>query len=321
LSDIAVSSVVRLDHPPRGERVACHGDGLAGWASSRKTGRMQRIRSLRELAGRYDAVLCDVWGVVHDGRELFPGVVEVLRELRAQGVVVVLLTNGPRPASAITPELEQLGMPRDAWDAIVTSGDAIRVELARRSPGPMVLIGRDTDTALWEGLGLERSDVRRARFAAVAGLRTAQETPAAYAEILREVRGRDLELVCANPDVRVQLGDRLQWAAGAVAQEYARLGGRVVQAGKPHAAIYQRSREAVERIDRRPVPTSRILAIGDGITTDILGANRSGIDSVFIGTGMHGSSLLTNGYLDMARAEDALRAAGAVATYAMTRLA
>lgn len=282
---------------------------------------MQRIRSVRELAGRYDAVLCDVWGVIHDGRDLFPGVVEVLRELRAQGSVVVLLTNVPRPAAAIEPALEQLGMPRDAWDAIVTSGDAIRVELARRSPGPMVLIGRDTDAALWDGLGLELSDVGSARFAAVAGLRTAEERPADYAGVLGEVRARDLELVCANPDVQVQVGNRLQWAAGAVAQEYARLGGRVVQAGKPHAAIYQRAREAVERIAHRPVPTSRILAIGDGITTDILGANRAGVDSVFIGTGMHGTSLLTNGYLDMAHAEEALRAAGAVATYAMTRLA
>jgi HAD superfamily hydrolase (TIGR01459 family) len=294
--------------------------GLAGPGHARDTGGMQRIRSVRELAGRYDAVLCDVWGVVHDGRELFPGVVEVLRELRAGGVVVVLLTNVPRPAAAIAPSLEQLGMPSDAWDAVVTSGDAIRVEFARRSPGPMVLIGRTTDASLWEGLGLERSDVRHARFAAVAGLRTAAETPADYAEILRAVRARDLELVCANPDVQVQVGDRLQWAAGAVAQEYARLGGRVVQAGKPHAAIYQRARAAVERIAHRPVPTSRILAIGDGIITDILGANRAGIDCVFIGTGMHGTSLLANGYLDMARAEDALRAAGAVATYAMTRL-
>lgn len=282
---------------------------------------MQPLTSVSELIGRYDAVLCDVWGVIHDGRTVFPGVAEALRGLRAAGVHVVLLTNVPRPSSTLPAALERLGFPSDAWDAIVTSGDAIRVELARRSPGPMLRLGRDTDRALWEGLGLQLSSLSQARFLAIAGLKDATETPQDYLAVLRAARARDLELLCANPDVQVRVGQDLVWCAGSVAREYAALGGRVVQAGKPHAAIYERAGEAVARLAGRTVPRERTLVIGDGITTDILGANRRGLPCLFIGTGIHGTSLLVDGRLDLDRAQAALAAAGATATYAMARLA
>lgn len=282
---------------------------------------MQRIRSLRDVIDRYDAVLCDVWGVVHDGRAVLPGVPELLSGLRESGTVVVLLTNVPRPSTVLPVQLRRLGLPDGSWDAIVTSGDVIRLELARRSPGPMHRIGRASDAGLWDGLGLEMADLDRASFLAIAGLRDAEESPEDYAGILRAARARDLELLCANPDIQVQSGDRLLWCAGAVAREYAALGGRVVQAGKPHAPIYARARDAIDRVVHRHVPTERILAVGDGIATDIVGANRVGLDSVFVGTGIHGDSLLTNGYLDMGRAEKLLRSCGAAATYAMARLA
>ncbi len=282
---------------------------------------MQRIRSIREVIEGYDALLVDVWGVVHDGRAVFPGVPELLRGLREDGTVVVLLTNVPRPSSALPRALRRLGLPDDAWDAIVTSGDAIRLELARRAPGPMLRIGRDTDVALWEGLGLETTGLDGAAFMAISGLSDPTEAPGDYAQVLRAARARDLELLCANPDIQVQSGDRLLWCAGAVAREYAALGGRVVQAGKPHSAIYGRARDAIDRVARRHVPSDRILAIGDGVATDIVGANRMGLDSVFIGTGIHGDSLMTNGYLDVRRAEELLRASGAAATYTMARLA
>ena len=159
---------------------------------------------------------------------------------------VVLLTNMPRPSSTMPAALGRLGFPDDAWDAIVTSGDAIRGELARRAPGPVLRLGRDTDRGLWDGLGLEFvDDLDRARFAAIAGLRTTQEAPGDYAAILRAARERDLELLCANPDVQIMSGGALRWCAGAVADAYAALGGRVVQAGKPHAAIYDRAFEVL----------------------------------------------------------------------------
>jgi HAD superfamily hydrolase (TIGR01459 family) len=283
---------------------------------------VQLIQTLAELDGRYDALFCDVWGVLHDGRTVFPGVAGALQDARDRGVAVVLLTNVPRPSSTLPAALARLGFPASAWDAIVTSGDAIRVELARRAPGPVHRLGRDTDVGLWDGLGLQFAELARARFLAIAGLTGADEQPEAYLDTLRAARTRDLELLCANPDRQVQTGDRLVWCAGAVADEYAALGGRVVQAGKPHAAIYARALDTVAGVVGRSVPTARILAIGDGLGTDLLGANRAGLDCLFIGTGLHGGTLLgADGRLDPERAGALLSAAGVTATYGMARLA
>jgi HAD superfamily hydrolase (TIGR01459 family) len=282
---------------------------------------MRTIDRVAEVADGYDALLCDVWGVIHDGRTVFPGVADVLRDVRARGVTVLLLTNVPRPSSTMPGALARLGFPDDAWDAIVTSGDAIRVELARRAPGPVHRIGRAGDEGLWDGLGLRFAGLEDARFLAIAGLRGPADTPEAYLAVLRAARERDLELVCANPDVRVQVGDRLVWSAGAVAARYAALGGRVVQAGKPHGAIYARAFAVLDGVAGRVVPRPRVLAVGDGIGTDLLGAQRQGIDSLFIATGMHGTSLLSGSGSDAAKVDAALTAAGVHATYVMTRLA
>lgn len=282
---------------------------------------MKRIRSVREVAGRYDAILCDVWGVLHDGQQAYPGVAQLLADLRSSGTVVVLLSNVPRPAAVVPEALRRLGLPDDTWDAIVTSGDVTRSELARRSPGPVLRLGRETDTALWEGLGLEFTDVARARFAAIAGLRGPHETPEDYQPVLRAARARDLELVCANPDLKVPSGQGMAWCAGAVAWEYALLGGRVVMAGKPHSPIYERARAELDRVARREVPAAGILAIGDGIATDITGANRSGLDSLLVATGLNGEALLARGHLDLHRAAAALTASNARATYVIERLA
>jgi HAD superfamily hydrolase (TIGR01459 family) len=282
---------------------------------------MKRIRSVREVAGEYDAVLCDVWGVLHDGERAYPGVGELLTGLRAAGTTVVLVSNVPTPGHTIPERLRRLGLPDEAWDAIVTSGDVTRTELARRSPGPLLRLGRDTDTALWEGLGLQFVDIARAKFLAIAGLRGPQETPEDYQPQLRAARARDLELLCANPDLKVPHGQAMAWCAGAVAWEYALLGGRVVMSGKPHAPIYARARAEVDRVARHPVPPARILAIGDGISTDIVGANRVGLDSLFVATGINGAALLGNGNLDVERAAGALEAAHARATYVIERLA
>ncbi len=281
---------------------------------------MQQLTSLRELDERYDAILCDIWGVLHDGETLFAGVAELLVGLRGAGKVVVLVSNVPRPGWTLPRHLDALGLPAEAYDAIVTSGDVIRPELARRAPGPVHRLGRSGDEGLWDGLGLEFGPIGQAQVLAIAGLR-AGETPADYADALRRARARDLTMLCANPDIQVQSGDGLAWCAGAIARDYGLLGGRVIQTGKPHAPIYARAREAVDRVAGRSVPQDRLLAIGDGIGTDIVGANRAGIDSVFVATGMQGDSLLTEGRVDLPRAEAALTAAGARATYVLTRFA
>jgi len=297
----------------------------------------QILASIDEIADRYDALFCDLWGVVHNGRSPYAGAVAALQRLRAAGKVVILLTNVPKPRWSIPPQLDRIGVPRDAWDAIVTSGDAIRAELAARAPGPMFKIGPgDYDKPLWEGLGLIEAPLADARFIGISGLSRDDETPADYATILREAKARDLELLCANPDIVVQFGDRMIWCAGAIARDYAEMGGRVVMAGKPHAPIYELAYK--ELLDRRrlaggasatetipPASTPaihelRILAIGDGLPTDIAGANAQKLDSVFIASGMHGESLWSGGALDPAKVETALSEAGVRATHVMQQL-
>jgi len=213
-------------------------------------------------------------------------------------------------------------VPRDAWDAIVTSGDAIREELAQRAPGPMFKIGPDDyDRTLWEGLGLAQAPLSEAAFFAISGLNRDDETPKDYADVLREAKARDLDFICANPDIVVQHGSRMIWCAGAIARDYEAIGGKVIMAGKPFAPIYDLARKELAAIARREIEPSRILCIGDGVVTDIAGANAQGLDSLFIAAGIHGEELWTDGKLDPTKVDAALAAENARATYAMAALA
>lgn len=281
------------------------------------------ISSLDAIADRYDALLCDLWGVVHNGRRAFPAAVAALQRFRAKGGIVVLISNVPKPRDPIPGQLDALGVPRDAWDEIVTSGDAIRAELALRAPGPMYRIGPGDDDVLWAGLGLvETRDPAAAAFLAISGLDDPlRETPQDYGPLLDAARAHDLELLCANPDIVVRVGERLVWCAGAVAAEYDKRGGRVVMAGKPHPPIYALAETALAARAGRTIPRNRILAIGDGAGTDVKGANGYGVDALFVATGIHGEAVLKDGALDPAGVAATLAAAGATARYAAPALA
>ena len=280
------------------------------------------IESVDEIADRYDAVLCDVWGVVHNGRQAYPAACAALQRLKRAGKHVILITNVPKPRGPIPGQLDRAGVPRDAWDAIVTSGDAIRAELAQRAPGPMFKIGPDDyDRTLWEGLGLAQAPLSEAAFFAISGLNRDDETPADYAGVLREAKARDLDFICANPDIVVQHGNRMIWCAGAIARDYEAIGGKVIMAGKPFPPIYELARKELAAIAGREIKPARILCIGDGVVTDIAGANAQGLDSLFIAAGIHGEALWTNGELDPAKVDAALAAEDTRATYAMAALA
>ena len=281
---------------------------------------MKTIASLDDIAGAYDAVFCDVWGVVHNGRTAFQPACEALARFRAAGKRVVMLTNIPKPRGPIPGQFERIGVPQAAWDLIVTSGDAIRAELAARAPGPMYKIGPAHDHVLWEGLGLAQADLNNAAFAAISGLNHEDETPADYADTLIKARGRDLELLCANPDIVVRYGDKLIWCAGAIARDYQALGGRVVMAGKPHAPIYTLAYRELHSLAGRAIGKDRILCIGDGGATDIAGANAQGLDCLFIAAGIHGASLWSDGQLDTSKAEQTLAAENVRANYLMSAL-
>jgi HAD superfamily hydrolase (TIGR01459 family) len=279
------------------------------------------LAKLDDVLSRYDALFCDVWGVVHNGRAAYAPACAALARARRAGKIVLLVSNVPKPRDPIPGQLNRLGAPRDAWDAVITSGDAIRAELKRRAPGPMYKIGPDHDAVLWEGLGLMRAELNSAAFLGVSGLNDdTRETPEDYRDILAAARARNLDLICANPDIVVQRGDQLVWCAGALARDYEEIGGRVIMAGKPHAAIYEEAyRELAARVGR-PVDKGRILAIGDGVPTDVRGANREGIDCLFIASGMHGEKLKTNGVLDLGKVEAALSAETVHARYVMAAL-
>lgn len=278
------------------------------------------ISSIDAIADRYDLLLCDVWGVIHNGREVYAEAAAALQRMRAAGKTVVLITNVPKPRGPIPKQLDRMGCPRDAWDAIVTSGDAIRAELTQRAPGPMYKIGPDYDYALWEGLNLELAPLETAKFIGISGLNDDNDTPEMYADVVRAARARNLDMLCANPDIIVQFGDRMIWCAGAVARDYAALGGKVIMAGKPYAPIYDLAFREASELMKHGVDRSRVLAIGDGVGTDVKGANAQGIDCLFIGSGTHAENLLTGGVLDQAKVDAVLKADGVTARYAMRAL-
>ena len=282
------------------------------------------LDGLGEIAADYDILLCDVWGVIHNGRENFPEACAALTRFNEQGGHVVLISNSPRPSSDVVAQLDRLGVPRDSWKAFVTSGDATRAELAKRAPGPAWVIGPDRDWPLYEGLGLDSAHgAADAAFISVTGpVDDETETPEDYRERLAEGVARDLELICANPDRVVQRGDRLIYCGGSLADLYESLGGRVTMAGKPFGPIYDLALHEGERLLGRPVNRARVLCIGDGVVTDVLGANRQALDCLFIAQGIHGDSARgPDGRLDPARAADLLKAETTWARYAMLDLA
>lgn len=261
-------------------------------APSRNEGPQFGFGGLGAIAGRYDAVLCDVWGVIHNGRAAFQPACEALARFRREFGPVVLISNAPVPAAQVAEVFPRVGVPADCYDAIVTSGDATRLELARRAPGPCWRLGTDEgferDDFLFEGLPLTFASMEEARFIAAMGLPDpVHGHPDDYVDLLRPAAEAGLEMICANPDIQVRVGERLWWCAGAIARVYERLGGPVVYPGKPHPAIYQLGYGALGRLIGRPVDKRRVLAIGDGIATDIRGAMREALDSLFVGTGLY----------------------------------
>jgi HAD superfamily hydrolase (TIGR01459 family) len=279
----------------------------------------QSLPRLSAVAADYDILLCDVWGVIHNGRESWPGPCDALSRFNRQGGHVVLISNSPRPADGVVGQMDALGVPRDAWRTIVTSGDATRMELAKRAPGPAWLIGPDRDQPLYEGLGLETvTGPEGAAFISVTGPNDDEvETPEDYRERFIPAVERNLEMICANPDRVVQRGDRLIYCAGSLADLYESMGGRVTMAGKPFAPIYDLALAEAERLLSRAVDRSRVLCIGDGVVTDVLGAEAQGLDCLFIAQGIHGDAARAgDGSLDPARAADLLAAETTRARYA-----
>lgn len=249
----------------------------------------QAIASLGDIAGRYDAVLSDVWGVIHDGKAAFPEACAALHRFRQERGPVLLLSNAPRPGAEVVGLLDRLGVPREAYDAILTSGDAARAEMERRGDCAFHHIGPERDRAVWAGLPAREAALEEAAFMLCTGLADDErEGPEDYAGTLERAHALGLTMHCANPDLQVHRGAKLIWCAGALAAAYEKLGGAVIYFGKPHPPIYDAALKRLGALKDGPLEPTRILAIGDGMRTDILGANRVGLDALFITGGLHG---------------------------------
>jgi HAD superfamily hydrolase (TIGR01459 family) len=248
--------------------------------------------SFSALAGNYDAVLSDVWGVVHNGVVATPSACEALTRFREQGGTVMLITNAPRPGATVIHFIDKVGVPHSAYDGIVSSGDVTRSVMQARPDKNVFHIGPDRDLPIFDGLGLNFVPLEKADYVVCTGLANDDvETPESYRALLTDMRKRGLFMLCGNPDLVVERGDRLIYCAGALADLYGTLGGEVLYAGKPHRPIYDLALEQVAKVRGKPVALNRVLAIGDSVRTDLKGAIGYGLDCLFVTAGIHAEEL------------------------------
>jgi HAD superfamily hydrolase (TIGR01459 family) len=243
---------------------------------------------LRDFVGDVDVLLSDIWGVVHNGLVAFPEACEALHRFREQGGTVILITNAPRPADSVQRQLRKLGVADDIYDAIVSSGDLTRHFVADHLGQKMFWLGPERDNSIYRGLDPVLAPLEQADYIVCTGLFDDEtESAETYRAMMLQARERKLTLVCANPDIVVERGDRLIYCAGAIAELYLELGGEVIFYGKPHRPIYQRAIALAAERRGRAVQLGRVLAIGDSVRTDLAGAHGFGIDCLFVTRGIH----------------------------------
>ena len=247
------------------------------------------IDGLRVIANDYDALICDVWGVLHNGQIPFAATIEALRNFRKSRGAVVLLTNAPRLAGDVELQFDRIGVPRDCYDALITSGEGARAELIQNistdKPLKLFNLGPDRDRAVRDGLDIELTDADEAELVLCTGLfDDATEGPEDYRALLEEFRTRGLVFLCANPDLVVRRGDTIVHCAGALARAYEEIGGEVKYFGKPHPPVLNLAYACAQALGAAKKP----LVIGDGLETDIKGANAMAWDALFVLGGVHG---------------------------------
>ena len=247
------------------------------------------VSGLSSLSNDYDLVLCDVWGVIHNGVSVFNAAPDALAKFRQlEGKHVILLTNAPRPAWWIKRQLDELGVRTDAYDDIVTSGDVTRLDMANRNAPKVYALGPEKDLNFYDDLPIDLVDAKEAELVSVTGLIDDEtETPDDYDAMLNDFLNRGLPMICANPDIVVERGDKLIYCGGALAQKYKQMGGETLYFGKPHAPIYNRALERGAELVSAGLDKQRVLAVGDGIATDVKGANDNGLDCLFVTAGIH----------------------------------
>ena len=277
------------------------------------------IQRFAPLARDYDVLLCDVWGVVHNGIAAFPQACEALARFRAQHGTVILITNAPRAGASVQRILDRLGVPHDAYDAIMSSGDVTRGIVEARLNQRVFHLGPPRDASIFAGLDVAFAPAETADYVVCSGLfDDTRETPESYRALLAAMRDRALFMVCANPDIVVERGDELVYCAGALADAYAALGGEVLYCGKPYAPIYQAAFAKAAALRREAPPRHRVLAIGDSVRTDLKGAASFGLDCLFVISALHADEAGGREAPDLTSLKAMFGAAG-VAPKAVTR--
>ena len=243
---------------------------------------------LSDLVGGVEVILSDIWGVVHNGLESFPEACDALHTYRQRGGTVILITNAPRPADSVQRQLRKLGVADETYDAIVSSGDLTRNFVADHPGKKMFWLGPERDSSIYRGLDVVTAPLEQADYIVCTGLFD-DETESAedYRAMMLQAREHKLPLICANPDIVVERGDRLIYCAGAVAELYRELGGEAIFYGKPHRPIYERAMALATERRGKPTALDRVLAIGDSVRTDLTGALGFGIDCLFLTRGIH----------------------------------
>ncbi len=285
------------------------------------------IARLAEVSAQYDALFVDLWGCVHNGVTALPDAVAALQLYRAGGGKVILVTNSPRPRAGVQKQLVHFGVPDDAWDSIATSGDSARSAMYRGVVGQKVWhLGPPTDGRFFEPpeilenpVEIERVALDEAQGIACTGPFDPQADPEALRPHLEQALDRDLPLLCANPDIVVDRGDIREWCAGAVAKLYSQMGGTSLYFGKPHPPIYDLARRRLAGLGVT-VQDDRILAIGDGILTDVAGAIGEDIDSLFISGGLAAAETKTVAQPDETHLTDYLKRENSAPTYTIGHL-
>src|ERR1700754_2236982 len=263
------------------------------------------VERLRDLVDGVEVVLSDIWGVVHNGLEAFPEACEALHTYCERGGTVILITNAPRPADSVQRQLRKLGVADETYDAIVSSGDLTRHFVADHPGRKMFWLGPERDNSIYRGLDAVLAPLEQADYIVCTGLFD-DETESAenYRDMMLKARERQLTLICANPDIVVERGDRLIYCAGAIAELYRELGGEAIFYGKPHRPIYERAMQLASERLGRPPPLKRVLAIGDSVRTDLAGAHGFGIDCLFVTRGIHAEDFAGVDQLDPASVKE-----------------
>ncbi len=285
---------------------------------------MRIVESLAEISDRYDAVFCDLWGCLHNGLTAFPEAVEALRAYRQTGGKVVLLTNAPRPRGEVEKQLQHFSVPEDCWDTIATSGDSARAAMFRGVVGQKVwFMGQDYDQPFFEPIKvvedpveIERVGLEQAEGIVCLGPFDPHADPAENRPQFLYAKQKGMKLLCANPDIVVDRGETREWCAGALAQLYDEMGGESLYFGKPHPPIYDLARRRLAELGELP-SDDRILAIGDGIGTDVKGALGEDIDVLFVTGGLAAEETRTERQPDAASLKDYVSKVQMTPTYAI----